>query len=168
MATNAPYRVEPLSSAHDRAAFVCMQEPLTRYFQQQVTQDVRRRITACFVAVDTAGAVAGYYTLASSSVWLGDLLPAWASKLPRYPTVPAVRLVRLAVATAHQGKGLGAALLANALQRAGMAEIAAYALAVDATDAQAARFYAHHGFMALPQSPLTLVMALASVKKLVS
>jgi uncharacterized protein (DUF1778 family) len=35
------------------------------------------------------------------------------------------------------------------------AEIAAYALLVDAKDEQAAAFYRHHGFIALPGTPLT-------------
>lgn len=61
-------------------------------------------------------------------------------KLPRYPTVPAVRMGRLAVHLAFKGQGLGGALLADALVRAASSEIAAYALTVDAKDEQAAAF----------------------------
>jgi GNAT superfamily N-acetyltransferase len=68
---------------------------------------------------------------------------------------------------AFKGDGLGAALLADALRRAVTAEIAAYAFIVDAKDETAARFYTHHGFVALPEQPLCLLMALATVKKLV-
>jgi ribosomal protein S18 acetylase RimI-like enzyme len=77
--------------------------------------------------------------------------------------VPAVRMGRLAVDAAFKGQGLGAALLADALTRAAHAEIAAYALLVAAKDATAAAFYRHHGFIALPDSPLTLFMPLAAV-----
>jgi GNAT superfamily N-acetyltransferase len=45
---------------------------------------------------------------------------------------------RLAVDQRFKGKGLGAALLAEALRRAATAEIAAYALVVDANDESAA------------------------------
>lgn len=159
----APFRVVPLDAAHDRAGFHCGVAALDTYFHQQVSQDVRRRITSCFVALDAQGAIAGFYTLASTSVLLSDLPQATVKKLPRYPTVPAVRMGRLAIGTAFQGAGLGGALLANALQRACRAEIAAFALVVDAKDAQAAQFYAHHGFMALPKSPLTMLLPLASV-----
>jgi predicted GNAT family N-acyltransferase len=164
----APFRVVPLEDTHIRTAFTCAVPALERYLHQQVTQDIRRRITSCFVAVTADDDIAGYYTLASTSVALSGLPAALAKKLPRYPLVPAVRMGRLAVSTAHRGMGLGAALLANALQRASRAEIAAYALVVDAKDAQAAAFYAHHGLIALPDAELTLFLPLASVSVLVN
>ena len=60
--------------------------------------------------------IAGYYTLASASILLSDLPETLAKKLPRYPSVPAVRMGRLAVSDSFKGKGLGAALLADALR----------------------------------------------------
>lgn len=166
---SAPFRMALLdTSSHDRAGFDCASVPLNRYLQQQVTQDIRRRITACFVAVagDDEQRIAGYYTLASSSVLLGDLPAATARKLPRYPSIPAVRVGRLAVASPFKGTGLGAALLADALNRATRAEIAAHALMVDAKDDAAASFYRHHGFIAMPSHPMTLFLPLATVRRL--
>lgn len=158
----APFRLVPLDAAHDRSGFSSGAPLLDRYLQEQVTQDMRRRVTACFVALSDAQRIAGYYTLASASVLLADLPTPTAKKLPRYPTVPAVRLGRLAVDQAFKGQGLGGALLADALDRAARSEIAAYALLVDATDAAASAFYRHHGFIALPDSPLTLFLPFAS------
>jgi len=157
-------RVELLDAAHDRAALRSGSEPLDRYFQQQVTQDIRRRVTACFVALTPKNRVAGYYTLASTSMTLADLPAATAKKLPRYPTVPAVRLGRLAVDAEFKGRGLGGALLADALDRACRSEIAAYALVVDAKDASAQAFYRHHGFIAMPSDPLILFLPLLTVR----
>jgi GNAT superfamily N-acetyltransferase len=159
-------RVAALDPAADRSSFRCGVGALDRYFATQASQDVRRRVAACFVATSPAGAIAGYYTLASASIGLGDLPENLARKLPRYPNVPAVRLGRLAVATAFKGQGLGAALLADALRRAATAEIAAYALIVDAKDEEAARFYAHHGFEGFAAQPLLLFLPLAVVKGL--
>jgi predicted GNAT family N-acyltransferase len=156
-----------LADAHDRKVFTCGVSALDQYFHQQVSQDMRRRVTSCFVALTQDAAIAGYYTLSSTSVALSDLPVALAKKLPRYPLVPAVRMGRLAVSTAHRGTGLGAALLANAIQRASRAEIAAYAFVVDAKDAKAAAFYAHHGLQTFPDSTLTLFLPLASVLPLV-
>lgn len=51
---------------------------------------------------------------------------------------------------------------ANALARA---EIAAFALVVDAKDEMAVRFYRHHGFIVLPGSPLTLFRSLATARQ---
>jgi hypothetical protein len=93
--------------------------------------------------------VAGYYTLVSASLLLSDLPASMAKKLPRYPTVPAVRMERLAVDQAHKGLG-------GALHCAARSEIAAYATDGDAKDEAAAAFYQNHGFIALPDSPLFL------------
>ncbi len=158
------FRIELLGSQHERAAFFCGSDPLDSYFQQKVNQDVRRRITACFVAVSKSEQIAGFYTLASASIVLTDLPTAIGKKLPRYPAVPAVRMGRLAVDQNFKGKGLGAALLADALARACNAEIAAFALVVDAKDQVAATFYAHHGFIAFEAEPMSLFLPLSVVK----
>jgi len=160
--TENPWWVVPLGANHDRVAFDSDSPALNRYLREQVSQDVRRRVAACFVAADGAR-IAGYYTLASASLLLGDLPAPIAKKLPRYPSVPAVRMGRLAVDRAFQGQGLGGALLADALERATRAEIAAYALMVEAKDEAAEAFYRHHGFIGLPDSPRTLFLPLASV-----
>ena len=161
--SSAPFRLTPFDAAHDRGAFNSSSEPLNRYLREQVNQDIRRRVTACFVALADESRIAGYYTLASASLVLAELPSSTGKKLPRYPTVPAVRMGRLAVDQAFRGQGLGGALLADALDRAVRSEIAAYALMADAKDEAAAAFYRHHGFIALPDSPLTLFLPLATV-----
>jgi GNAT superfamily N-acetyltransferase len=161
------FSVAALDLASDRTCFDSGVAALDQYFQTQVGQDIKRRVTACFVAIDAHGQIAGYYTLASASVLLTDLPDGVVKKLPRYPSVPAVRMGRLAVHKLYKGKGLGAALLADALRRAVTAEIAAYALVVDAKDKNAANFYAHHGFMALPDQPLFMFIPLSTVKDLI-
>jgi ribosomal protein S18 acetylase RimI-like enzyme len=145
------YQIEPLSGDHDRTQFVSGSEALDRYFREQASQDIKRRIATCFVAVGgDAQDVAGYYTLAASSLALSGLQPEISKKLPRYPVVPAVVLGRLALARHYQGKGLGGILLADALKRSARAELGVFAMVVDAKDAAAQRFYEHHGFARLP------------------
>ena len=139
---------------------------LDRYFGTQVSQDIKRRVAACFVALDQEGSIAGYFTLASASVSLADLPAPLMKKLPRYPSVPAVRMGCLAVARSCQGIGLGAALLLDALRGAVAADIAAHALLVDAKDKSAARFYRHHGCIASPAQPRLFFLPLAGVKAL--
>lgn len=160
--SKAKFRVALLDAAHDRTAFCSGSDPLDSYFQRQVTQDVRRRVTVCFVALTNEGRIVGYYTLASASMLLTELPSGTGKKLPRYPSVPAVRMRRLAVAQDFKGQGLGGALLADTLSRAAHSEIAAYALVVDAKDEGAAAFYRHHCFIPLPNSPLTLFLPLAT------
>jgi GNAT superfamily N-acetyltransferase len=160
------FRATPLEQIHDRSTFNSGSESLDNYFRERVTQDIRRRVTACFVALSSDGRIAGYYTLASASVFLGDLPGKYIKKLPRYPSVPAVRMGRLAVDLTFKGQGFGGALLADALQRVIRSEIAAYALVVDAKDANAAQFYRHHGFIETSSEPLTLFLPLATASDL--
>ena len=159
------FRIEPLSATHDRKRFSCGSESLDRYFAQQASQDVRKRATACFVAIDEAGqtgTVAGYYTLAAGSIALTDLPEALARKLPRYPSVPVARLGRLAIDRAYQGRKLGAALLWDAAQRVSKSDVMAYALVVDAKDESAEAFYLHYGFVTFGSLPLQLLIPIAS------
>lgn len=161
--SRAPFLLVPLDAAHDRTGFNSDSESLNRYLREQVTQDIRRRVAACFVASRDGQRIAGYYTLASASLLLVDLPASTGKKLPRYPTVPAIRMGRLAVDQEFKGQGLGGALLADALDRAFRSEIAAFALIVDAKDEAAAAFYRHHGFIVLPDS-LTMFLPLATAK----
>jgi len=162
----APFLIEVLGSGHARTEFSSGVEALDRYFRDQVTQDVRRRATVCYVALDVATAkVAGYYTLAAAGVALGDLPEELAKRLPRYPSVPVARLGRLAVDQTYRGQRLGGALLWDAAMRALRSEIAVYALVVDAKDDQAVRFYLHHGFVAFGSLPRQLVLPLANLSR---
>lgn len=163
---SAPFRLEALTEAHDRAAFACGEEPLDRYFQTQVSQDIRRNITNCFVAIEAAsGLIAAYYTLAAASIPTPDLPSELTKKLPRYPAIPAVRIGRLAVDQRFQGRGLGAALLADAAFRTLAAGPAAYALVVEAKNEASAAFYRHHGFLPFASHPRTLFLPLATAAK---
>jgi ribosomal protein S18 acetylase RimI-like enzyme len=159
------FQIEALGAGHDRAVFSSGAPALDRYFSGQVTQDVHRRATSCYVAVDGTGAIAGYYTLAASGVPLTDLPPALAKRLPRYPSVPVARLGRLAVDQKYRGQKLGSALLWDAVQRALRSELAVFALVVDAKDDAAEGFYRHHGFISLGNRPLQLVLALTGLSR---
>ncbi|MEO7036675.1 MAG: GNAT family N-acetyltransferase [Polyangiaceae bacterium] len=83
-------------------------------------------------------------------------------KLPRYPSLPAIRVGRLAIALSFQGKGLGGALLADAATRGLRAEAAAFAVLVDAKDDAAIAFYEHLGFQRLASQPQSLFLVLAT------
>lgn len=158
-----PYLIEPLGKQHDRKAFSSGSEPLDGYFKTRVTQDIRRRVAKCLVAVEIAtGAVVGFYTLSATSLALAEIPDALAKGLPRYPIVPAVLMGRLAVATSAQGRKLGRALLAHAVEYVATGNIGAFALVVDAKDDAAQRFYERHGFVAISGHPRRLILPLES------
>lgn len=162
-----PFRIEPLSDRHDRTPFTSGVEPLDRYLKRQASQDVRRRVAACFVLV--AGedpALIGYYTLAASSIALIDLSEKLAKRLPRYPNVPATLMGRLAVDERCRGRRLGELLLLDAFRRALESEIASCAFIVDAKDETAARFYGRYRFLPLVQGGRRLFLPMAEIANL--
>ncbi|HVV45775.1 MAG TPA: GNAT family N-acetyltransferase [Bryobacteraceae bacterium] len=166
---SAPFRLEPLNDRHDRDAFACGQEALDRYLRTQATQDIRRRIAACFVAVENSSErIAGFYTLAAASIPTNDLPAEVIIQLPRYPTLPAVRIGRLAVDLNFRGRGLGAGLLADALRRILVSPTAAFTMLVDAKDENAVAFYERYGFKVLVGHTRTLFLPIASAEKTLS
>ena len=161
-----PFRFEALGETHDRATFCCGDDALNRYFQTQVTQDIRRRITNCFVVVEVAtGQVAAYYTLSAASIPLVDLPTDETKRLPRYPTLPAVRIGRLAVDRRFQRRGLGELMPMNAVHRTIQDAAAAFALLVDAKNDLVAGFYQRYGFRPIAGKPRTLFLPLATAQK---
>jgi len=163
----ASFVIAPLSPNHDKLAFSCGVDPLDRYLQTQATQDIRRRIANCFAATSAnSNIIAGYYTFSAASVPMLDLPSETAKRLPRYPVVPAALIGRLAIDRQYRGRGLGAALLFDAIARAARADTAIFAVLVDAKDDAAAAFYRHHGFQPFAARPLTLFLPIGTVLKL--
>ena len=158
------FTIEPLGK-QDRSGFDSGSAELDLYLARQAGQDQRRSVAACFLAIEaTTSMVAGFYVLSACHIHLKDLDDDARKKLPRYPTVPAVRLGRLAVERRFQGRGLGSALIADAAMRAIRSDIAAAFLLAEAKDETAAAFYRHQGFAPDPAEPLRLYASLAALK----
>jgi GNAT superfamily N-acetyltransferase len=162
-----PFRSEPLSDRHDRTRFACGVDALDRYFRGQAGQDMRRRVANCFVLVSAdTGAVAGYYTLSAASLALTELPAEVARKLPRYPAVPVTLMGRLAVDLGFRGRRLGELLVADAVARCLRADMASYALVVDAKDERVGGFYRRLGFRNLPDAERRLFLPLSEAATL--
>lgn len=156
--------IEPLRNSHDRQGFTCGVPDLDRHFHEQVTQDVRRHLTNCLVALGPAGITAGYYTLAATSLPMTELSPEEARRLPRYPVLPAAQIGRLAVAQGFRGQDLGSSLLVDARSRSLHSDPAIFALLVDAKDEAARQFYLHHGFRPLVSRPQSLFLSVGAAR----
>lgn len=142
------YRFELLGRHHNRAAFSSGDETLDLYFRERAGQDVRNSVAAVHIMVDAeAGRVAGFYTLSAAGVRPDDLPATVVRTLPRYSSLPATPLGRLALDSRYQGQGLGEVLLAHALRLAFTLskQVAAMSVVVDAKDA-ARGFYRRNGF----------------------
>jgi GNAT superfamily N-acetyltransferase len=139
------FRIEPLGD-EDRADFSCGMPALDHYLKKVGTQDIRRGLAKCFVAMDKeSDAIAGFYTLSASSVEAEDYPEK--KNVGRYHRIPAALLGRLAIHKAYQGQGLGKALLYDAMQKIIDNPIAAAMIVVDAKDERAAAFYQRQGFL---------------------
>ena len=145
---NPRFQLEILNEEHDSGAFFCGENALDRNIRTQATQDIRRRIANCFVAIEAGGSkIAGYYTIASANIPALQLPAEILKRLPKYPTLPAVRIGRLAVDKNYRGQGLGEALLVDAFKRAPQSPPAVFALLVDAKNDEAVAFYRRFGFV---------------------
>jgi GNAT superfamily N-acetyltransferase len=163
-----PLRIEALSSAHDRKHFSSGVEPLDRYLRERATQDIKRRVSHCFVALDDSDLIGGYYTLAATSMPLTELSAEEAKRLPRYPLLPACLIGRLAVDQTVQGRRLGGALIMDAARRAAAAEPAIFALIVDAKDDKAVAFYEHLQFRRFASRPASLFLPMMTALQALS
>jgi ribosomal protein S18 acetylase RimI-like enzyme len=160
------FRIE-LLAGQDRAGFSSGVEPLDRYLKSQAGQDMRRRVSNCFVAMpDGAATVAGFYTLAAASIPVRDLPNDDTRRLPRYPVLPAALIGRLAVDQGFRGRQLGAALLFDAILRALRAEPAVLTVIVDTKDDTASAFYRRHGFEPFSKRPSSLYLPIETAAKL--
>ena len=104
--------------------------------------------------------VVGYYCLASGALELSDTPTSIRRNMP--DPVPVAILGRLAVDKSSQGRGLGAALLQDAVVRTAQAGgiLGIRGLLVHALSIEAKAFYEHHGFVASPAQPMTLILSL--------
>lgn len=145
-----------LESKHERDKFSCGNELLDNYFRFQAKQDVKRKLSACFVLIDIeTKIITGYYTLSTSSIPKAVIPESFGNRLPKsYSSIPTILLGRLAVDKNFQGKGIGKILLIDALKRCFEASnsIGAFAVVVDPVDNEAERFYKRYGFIKLPDS----------------
>jgi GNAT superfamily N-acetyltransferase len=159
------FHIEPLGATHNRNEFSRGVAVLDRYIRELATQDVRRRISNCFVACDEAGVVAAFCTFAATSLPLADIPPEDAKRLPRYALLAAGLIGRLAVDRRFHGQRLGGSLIIDAARRAAGADPAIYALVVDAKDEPSAVFYEHLGFRRFVSRPMSLYLRVAAAIK---
>jgi len=147
---------ERLTARHDLARFDCGDAGLNDWLRRRALKNEggsSRTYVVC-----AGDAVAGFYCLAAGAVMRAEAPGALRRNMPEQ--VPVVLIGRLAVDGNHQGQGVGAGLLKDALLRAlSIAEaIGVRAILVHALNDRAAAFYARYGFMPSPIDPQTLLL----------
>ena len=161
-------KIEKLQRHHAVDAFDCGREELNRFLQQYALQNQQSGGAQTYVGlVDQS--VVGYYALAVGSVEQEDAPERTKKGLAKH-SIPIMLLARLAVDRHWQKRGIGAALLKDAMLRTlQAADIAGIrALVVHAKDDEARRFYERFDFLPSPSDPLHLFMLLKDTRRIVS
>ena len=154
-----------LDASHNRKDFSCGKSMLDNYLHKQVSQDIKRKLSVCFVLPDAENeeTIKGYYTLSNDTVPL-EIIPEDIRKRmpPSYINLPTTLLGRLAVDSKFMKQGIGELLLLDALKRSYdySKNIGSFAVIVDPLDMDAENFYLKYGFIKLPDSgKMFLLMA---------
>jgi GNAT superfamily N-acetyltransferase len=157
-------RYEP--ARHETGGFSCGNELLDRWLTRYAGQNERRDAARTFIATTDGRAVCGYYTLVAGQLQHDEAtLQTRKGLSPHFP-VPVAIIARLAIDSSRQGRGLGAALLNDALGRVCRAskQVAVRAVVVHAIDESAATFYGRFGFQVLSATPRRLMITLAAAR----
>lgn len=158
--------VEPLAAAHETSGFDCGRVELNEFLDRHALANQRGGGARTFV-VHRGSRVVGYYSLSAGAITHESSTERVRSGQGRY-SIPVVVLARLAVDAVEQGRGLGSALLKDALRRiAAVAEdVGVRAVLVNAKDDQATGFYQRFEFEPSPTGPSTLLLLMKDLRAL--
>ena len=160
-------RLEPLRKEHPRSTFNSGEESVDDWLRTKALQHQDKRLSVTKALLDQAGAIAGYYTLATGQVDFGDLPADLAKRLPRR-MLPVAVLAWLAVCREKQGQGIGRILLAAALRDCHEAgkTFAFIAVILDCVNDEAKAFYQKWDFQELPSHPYRLFLSASQLDAL--
>ncbi|MGB6449540.1 MAG: GNAT family N-acetyltransferase [Steroidobacteraceae bacterium] len=160
--------IEKLRRDHLLDGFDCGKEPLNALLKRQAWNSQQAASAQTYVLAKDL-AVRGYYSLAASSITHDEATERVKKGLARHP-IPVILLARLAVDVSWQGKGIGPALLKDALCRAASAAdtIGARALLVHAQDESAKGFYEHFTFEPSPSDPYHLLLIMKDLRRMIA
>jgi len=153
-------RPEPLTAAHDLAAFSCGEPTLDDWLRRRALANQISGTSRSYVLIGNSR-VAGYYTLAAGAIAVVEA-PGRVRRNSPDP-IPMAVLGRLAIDAAWQGRGFGHLLLRDAVLRTRQAAetIGIRGLLVHALSPAAKGFYQARGFVESPANPMTLMVTLA-------
>jgi GNAT superfamily N-acetyltransferase len=160
--------IEKLRRDHVLDSFDCGKEDLNRFLTRQAWNNQQAHSAQTYVLAKDLR-VLGYYSLAAGAVTHDEATERVKKGLARHP-IPVILLARLAVDVSIHGKGVGSALLKDALMRTAQAAdtIGARALLVHAKDESAKAFYQHFTFETSPSDPYHLLLITKDLLQIVA
>lgn len=149
----------PLTAEHRLDDFACGVDSLDEWLKRRARPNQISGASRTYVVAEDSKAV-GYYCLAPGALALNEAPAPVRRNMP--DPVPIAVLGRLAIDKSYQGRGLGVALLQDAVLRTIHASdiFGIRGLLVHALSSEAKAFYEHHGFVASPSQPMTLILSL--------
>jgi GNAT superfamily N-acetyltransferase len=158
---SAPEKLQP---DHDLTAFESGTPVLDDWLRRRALANQASGASRTYV-VRAGKHVAGYYALAAGAIAQGAATGRTRRNMP--DPVPVMVIGRLAIDSRHQGRGLGRALLRDAVLRTMQAaEIAGIrAILVHAISEDAKRFYERCGFQPSPVDPMTLMITMRGAEQ---
>jgi GNAT superfamily N-acetyltransferase len=156
--------IEKLTRDHDLSLFDCGKPSLNDWLRRFALTNQQSDSARIYV-LHRAGKVVGYYSLSAGAVRKEESPPRIAKGLAQHP-IGVILLARLAVDRNERGKGVGKAMLVDALSRALAAAdaIGARAILVHAIDEEAAAFYKKFGFELSPLDPKQLMLLIKDLR----
>ena len=153
----------------DRQNFSCGTPELDAYLHRQAGQDMARGFATVVLAraMDESSGILGYYAFSAASIPIVFMPKEIAGKMPRYQSVPAILLGRMAVALSMQNRRIGSLLLFDALKRACASEVAWAIFMVDAKNERAVTFYEKFRFLRFHHAPHSLWITRKQVESLI-
>jgi len=155
----------PFDASDDVDAFDCGAAALNEYLIERAVGDQRAGKSRNYVAT-RGGRVVACFSLAAASLAPSDA-PERAAQGQGAHDIPAILLARHAVNQEEQGRGLGSALLVDALARCAEAAdiVGVRVVLVHARGKRARDFYQRHDFEPSPSNPLQLMILVKDVRK---
>lgn len=156
---------------HDRSAFSCGFAPIDHFLKSSLSDHIKAGMVAAWIATaEDDPTVLGFYTLGALAVRSEFGPKAW--QRARVPDVPVIYIRAIAVRQDMQGKGLGTALVVDAMKRCiGIADqMGAAAIVLDVLEDEHFdrrwSFYEELGFRPLGdlENPKRLYIPMADVR----
>ncbi|HEX3836082.1 MAG TPA: GNAT family N-acetyltransferase [Steroidobacteraceae bacterium] len=159
--------IEKLKREHLLDGFDCGKKDLNRFLKRQAWNNEQAHSAQTYVLAKEL-TVYGYYSLAASSLTHDEATERVKKGLARHP-IPVILLARLAEDVSFQGKGVGPALLKDALLRVASAAdtVGARALLVHAKGDNAKGFYQHFDFEPSQSDPYHLLLIMKDLLRMV-
>jgi GNAT superfamily N-acetyltransferase len=157
----------PLTTDHDLVEFDSSEPSLDEWLKRRALKNQASGASRCFV-ICQGKKVIGFYSLSAGAISHKSVPKNMQRNMP--DPLPILLLGRLAIDKKHHNKGLGSALLRDAMIRAVnvASDAGIFAILVHSLSEQGKRFYISRGFVASPLQPMTLMMTLETIRSILT